>query len=440
MSSELTPEHQQRPNLEAHAIRALHAILAGSVPNETDTTPLTGDVKACIEALVDALRDDGAPAARKVFLALSRDNRPWLMQLASSAPPDLAGLISEATASEKPARRMRLIPAEEMLTRPAQPWLISQILPRDSIALMYGESGSLKSFLAIAWSLAIGTGRHWLGRNVAQGPVVYIAAEGGYGVMKRLNAWIAFHHWQIPNERRLGVAFYDAPLALQEPACLIELLKVIREDDYLEGPPVLVVLDTLSRCAAGIDEDSNTEMARVLAQADSIREELHCTVLIVHHTGKDRDRGPRGASALLCNVEAGIAISPARVNGLPGNRVECSKAKDARPFSSIYLQAEAVTYGSDPEEDCSLVLIQGESDEEGKEKPEEIMYALLNGKERGFTEWVNAALEHPEEEKRLTKKVAEHAIDTLKHARRVQQSRPRGPYSVVPLVQKPSGQ
>src|SRR5712692_8698438 len=85
---------QQRPNLDAHIIRALQAILAGHQPSVADTAPLTGDVKACITALVDALSSDGGvKAARLAFNALVKDNRPWLSKLASMAPPDEADAL-----------------------------------------------------------------------------------------------------------------------------------------------------------------------------------------------------------------------------------------------------------------------------------------------------------------------------------------------------------
>jgi len=79
---------------------------------------------------------------------------------------------------------------------------------------------------------------------------------------------------------------------------------------------VLVVIDTLSRCSGGADENSNTEMARVIAAADQVQQRFHCTVLIVHHAGKDRERGPRGASSLIGNTEpSSRSLLPARLRG-----------------------------------------------------------------------------------------------------------------------------
>lgn len=161
-------------------------------------------------------------------------------------------------------------------------------------------------------------------------------------------------------------------------------------------------------------------MARVLASADMIREELHCTVLIVHHVGKDQQRGPRGASALLCNVETAIYVTPTTVR----NKVECAKAKDARPFDRIYLQAKAITYGSDPDEDCSLVLIKGdEREDENKpamSKAEATMYGILIGQELTYTEWIKSATDSSRGESALPVKTAEAALRRLMETGRVQ--------------------
>lgn len=419
--SDLTPQHPQRA-LEAHMIRVLHALLAGKRPEEADIAPLTGDLKACTLALVDALNDGGAPAVRKVFQALSRDGRPWLIKLASSAPPEVADLAAEpAEGEQSKERRIRFVSTADMLRRPAQQWLIPAILPRDSIALVYGLSGGLKSFLVMAWAFAIGTGRQWLGRPVSAGPVAYIAAEGGYGVMKRARAWMTFHGHTDPDT--IGVKWYDQPMAMQDHTNLAELLTALKED--FETPPVLVVIDTLSRCSAGADEDSNTEMAHVLAGADLIREQFHCTVLIVHHVGKDRERGPRGASALLCNVEAAIYVTPTTV----GNKIECAKAKDARPFERIYLEKREVSYGPQ-EDDASLVLILGEeSPEEAREtmsKAEATMYGLLIGQELTYSAWIKAATDPSRGEMALPEKTAQWAIRKLTEAGRVGKPSQRG--------------
>ena len=48
--------------VEQHATRALQEVLAGRIPTEADLAALTGTVKQCIEALLEALQADGIGA------------------------------------------------------------------------------------------------------------------------------------------------------------------------------------------------------------------------------------------------------------------------------------------------------------------------------------------------------------------------------------------
>lgn len=367
----------ERSNLDPQITRALQELLAGREPAPTDIEPLTGDVRACIVALMDALHADGVQAVRKVFQALARDNRSWLIRLAASAAPG-----AQPPEPEKPARRIRFLPDSEFENRPPRQWLIPMILPKEGIALIYGPPGCGKSFLTMAWSLCIATGKQWLGHPVLQGPVAYIAGEGSFGIGPRLKAWKTFHDFSGNS----GVQWFDESLALQDAGNFKELMTAFEED--FEEPPVLVVIDTLSRCSGGADENSNTDMAKVIAAADVLQQRFHCTVLIVHHAGKDRDRGPRGASSLTGNTETILEVAPTN----EGCRVVCYKQKDAPKFDPISLKLLQVQYG--PEEaDNSAVLIMGEEKAQPKMKQSEsVMLAALAGKTYTHTEWKKAGM------------------------------------------------
>jgi hypothetical protein len=392
----------ERSNLDPQITRALHELLAGREPDPADVALLTGDVRACITALIEALHNDGVQAVRKSFLALAKDNRPWLKRLAASQAPG-------ADDPEKPARRIRFLPDSEFENRPPRQWLIPAILPKEGIALIFGPPGCGKSFLTMNWSLCIASGRSWLGHPVLRGPVAYIAGEGSFGIGPRLRAWKTFHQFQGDS----GVKWFDEALVLQDSSNLSELQTAFLED--FEEPPVLVVIDTLSRCSGGADENSNTDMARVIAAADILQQRFHCTVLIVHHAGKDRDRGPRGASSLIGNTETIIEVAPLE----EGCRVICYKQKDAPKFDALCLKLQTVQYGPD-ETDTSAVLIYNEAEARSKMSASEaVMYAALAGagKALTYTEWKKAGIEA-----KVKERTAGMAIKNLVNAGRVEKN------------------
>lgn len=373
----------ERSNLDPQINRALQELLAGREPAQVDMEPLVGDVRACIVALVDALRNDGIMGVRKAFLALAKDGRPWLVRLASSAAPSASGDSDSGT--EPPVRRVRFLPDSNFENRPPRQWLIPAILPKEGVALVFGPAGCGKSFLVMTWALCIASGRQWLGHPVLQGPVAYIAGEGSFSIGPRLLAWKQFHHFSGDS----GVKWFDEALALQDAGVYTELITAFLED--FEEPPVLVVIDTLSRCSGGADENSNTDMAKIITTADMLQQRFHCTVLIVHHAGKDRDRGPRGASALIGNTETILEVAPTD----EGCRVICYKQKDAPKFDPLSLKLLPVQYGP-AEEDSSAVLIMGEAEARPSMGPSEtVMYAALvgAGKPLTYTEWKKAGIE-----------------------------------------------
>ena len=372
----LPEPHEQ----EDQVTLALHELLAGSPAPAESTVALTGEVKACLDALEDALQSGGVGAVRKAFTALAKD-RPWLMQLASRQPPD-----QEATASPtSTSRRIRFVDDDAFESRPQRHWLIPYLIPKSGIVLVYGPPGCGKSFLTMAWSLCIASGIQWLGHPVTRGPVAYIAAEGSFGIGPRIKAWKA-HHGYVGNS---GVRWFDESLTLTDSSTFDELLTALKED--FPQPPLLVVIDTLSRCSAGIDENNASEIARFLAFADVIQQTFHCTILIVHHEGKDTQRGPRGSSALKGNTETVIGLEPTE----EGCKLYCVKQKDIREFDDIYLKKLVVRFGT-LEEDTSVVLLPDREPERAKPlQPESqtTILACLAGKQLTYNGLKQACLD-----------------------------------------------
>lgn len=72
----------------------------------------------------------------------------------------------------------------------------------------------------------------------------------------------------------------------------------------------LLIVDTVARAAVGMDENSNRDMQVFIDRCDELVEECNATVLLIHHSGKDEDKGSRGATALPASVHTEIRIDP----------------------------------------------------------------------------------------------------------------------------------
>jgi len=376
-------------NTIEHAIQwALEDILDRKQrPSQEDLAMLEpgSEAEAIISSLISVLRDSDENGIKHAFVGLSKKH-PWLGELKSKPVPPRPGTEDEQKTERKPQRRIRFVDDDAIENMPAREWLVSGILPEKGIAMLYGPPGTYKSFLAIDWALCIGYGYGWLGRAVKQGGVAYIAGEGSFGLGPRVKAWKGHHHKQGNS----GVKWYGQPIALTDPASVLELVAAL-EEDFAENLKLLII-DTLSRNSGGADENSNTEMAKIIAAADMLQEKFGCAVLVVHHVGKDKQKGPRGASSLVGNMET-IISTDLYSDAVQGIKIECFKQKDAEQFDPIHLSLHKVVYGKTPDE-SSIVLVHSEpplEDEEdtiSSKKSVQAMYEVLIGKELTMTEWV----------------------------------------------------
>lgn len=208
-------------------------------------------------------------------------------------PPADWGTYEPETAAGKPRWRFLSLTDLENLPRPKP--LIANTFDQDALVLLAGYWGTYKSFVALDWAASIATGTTWNTREVLQQSVLYIAGEGLHGIKQRLKAWQHDRGVKIPDD-----AFHLMPdfFQLLDNGDLNELISYIKDRNYK-----FVVLDTLSRALGGNDENSNAIMASVIAAGDRIREATHGgTVMIVHHTGKNKDV-VRGGVALEAGVD-----------------------------------------------------------------------------------------------------------------------------------------
>lgn len=216
-------------------------------------------------------------------------------------------------------------------------WQVKGFLEADSLGLIYGPPKSGKSFLAIDWACCTATGTPWNGHKVKQGAVFYLAGEGHNGVARRLAAW----------EGAKGVSLGDAPFAVSNKAAPItdrdaadEVLQAVDDLANETGHhPAVIVVDTLAR-NFGADENSTEDMSRFIQHLDEIRAKWKCTVLVVHHTGKDQARGARGNSALRGAIDAGYKVDRDELGNVT---LEPTDMKDAELPRQISFTLAGVT-------------------------------------------------------------------------------------------------
>jgi hypothetical protein len=224
------------------------------------------------------------------------------------APSSVTPPTSQPGASLTPTtatRQIALTRADQIEIRPPD-WLLRGAIERDAFALIFGDPGCGKSFLAIDWACRVATGTPWRGYDVKPGPVVYVAGEGQQGFGRRIRAWSEHHGVGLD-----GVPLYLSPaVAMPDPADLKALVTAIDTGVAAVGQrPTLIVLDTLARNFGGGDENATPDMGRFVLACDAVRTLYGCTVLVVHHSGHADKSRARGAIALKAALDAEYRLS-----------------------------------------------------------------------------------------------------------------------------------
>lgn len=224
-------------------------------------------------------------------------------------------------ASRDTHRELKFLTIDELRNRPRPSWMIRGLLRQASLAMLVGDFGTYKSFIALAWALALASGRDWVGHPVKGGAVAYVAAEGAGGQIDRLDAWALHEGCPLPDNVRILDQSIDL-VGDNEP-----LLEALAGTEDL----CLVVVDTVARTFVGnenLQEDANG----YVAAADRIKAETGATVLLIHHNNRQGEY--RGSTVIPGALDTMIGAEKTA----DGVRLSCLKMKDAEPFDPIYLQ------------------------------------------------------------------------------------------------------
>lgn len=251
-----------------------------------------------------------------------------------------AALLSEfddvsAEADTAARLRFQVIPAAEFASGPPPRWIVRDVLPEAELCVVYGESGSGKSFFVLDLVAAVARGVQWQGRKVAQGAVVYVAAEGAGGFRKRLAAY-AVH---------AGVALADVPVGVvpAAPNLLTNDDQDLAKAIAAAGGASVIVIDTLAQSTPGGNENAGEDMGKVLAHCKRLHAATGALIVLVHHSGKDASKGARGWSGIRAAVDAEIEITRTGEH----RQAKITKQKDGEDDAAFTFCLQSVELGHD---------------------------------------------------------------------------------------------
>jgi hypothetical protein len=281
---------------------------------------------------------------------------------AGYAPPMNGATGAKAPAGRATALRFKLLAfADVVIDCTARRYLVKNLLPNSGLTVIWGPPKCGKSFWVMDLALHVALGWEFYGRRVQQAIVVYVALEGQAGMPDRIEAFRTHHG--ITGD----VPFY---LVLTRLNLIADASKLVADIKAQLGDgitPGLVVLDTLNRSLVG-SESKDEDMAKYLAAADLVADQLKSATALIHHCGIDATR-PRGHTSLTGSVECQIAVKRSE-SGHVETEVEFAKdfAEGAKTVSTLELKV----VGTDPDGDDMTSLVVLPSDHAvGRGRPKE---------------------------------------------------------------------
>jgi len=250
-------------------------------------------------------------------------------------PDDMGKPIHHAPKKQ----RFQLLKRSEFNQLPSTKWLIKRVMPANGVSMIFGGSGSGKSFIAIDMAAAIAQGKDWFGFKTKQAHVTYCPLEGQSGFLKRIKAWEMVNGMDLPEGFQIQPDHFN-----------------LTDDDDVEALAAqipsgsVIFIDTQAQASEGVDENTSEGMGRVIGGAQRLQHLTQGTVILIHHTGKDTSKGSRGHSSMRASLEAQIEIFHEK--GKEFRKWSIEKMKDDDDNLSMGFRLNPVEIGRDEDGDA----------------------------------------------------------------------------------------
>ena len=182
-------------------------------------------------------------------------------------------------------------------------WLARDFLGAGETSCWYGHPGDGKSVLSEDFGLHVAAGMTWLGRDVKQGAVLYVALERLKLVKRRALAFKIKH-----NVTGQPFAIMGGVHDFRNPKTADTILQTVAKLEQVTSQKVVLIdIDTLSRALCGGDENSPKDTGAFVNTMGRIQEITSAHIAIVHHVPHDADR-LRGHGSLLGAIDTTIRV------------------------------------------------------------------------------------------------------------------------------------
>lgn len=171
------------------------------------------------------------------------------------------------------------------LDLPKPPFFIHGWLPKKGKMIIYAPAKSGKSYLCLQIARAIGSGLDVLGRPTIRGRVLYIQFELGEEVLRgrMIETGKSYPEVYVGTSFSLKLDTREGQTQLQRAIASVK--------------PDIVIIDPLYKALIG-DENESSDVMAALNFLDAMIQGYDCSVILIHHAGKELAKRARGSSVL----------------------------------------------------------------------------------------------------------------------------------------------
>lgn len=199
---------------------------------------------------------------------------------------------------------------------PRREFHVDDLLPANTVTLLAGDGGTGKSLLALQLCVATCLGLPWLGRQVRQGPALYLGAEDDLDEMHRrldaITADLGVTIDQLGDLHIVPLAGEDAVLATAGKGNVVTATPLWQQLEHTVTSirPRCTAFDTLADLFAG-DENSRTQARQFVGMLRGLAIRHHTTALLLAHpslTGLNSGSGTSGSTAWSNSVRSRLYL------------------------------------------------------------------------------------------------------------------------------------
>lgn len=306
----------------------------------------SGHRQVTMASVMKMAKEAGAPSTPRPTLAATVDDLRTAMSAVAATPA--SGMF---TPEEYTGRFPIMSLATSVVLQPGG-WRIKNVLPDRGLAVLFGASGSGKTFIAIDMAYAIARGVAWRGNRTAKGRVLIVAAEGSRGMSKRLKAYADYYDLD-PNEVDIGLLVVPPNFLLSQD--VTDLAGAIAAS----GGADVIIVDTMAQVTPGANENSSEDVGLALGNARALEDATEALIVMVDHSGKDASKGVRGWSGKRAAADAELEALKYE-NGTRELRI--TKMKDGDDGLKWGFRLEMVVVGTDADGDPITSCVAVEAD------------------------------------------------------------------------------